>query len=273
MSDLPQVPTYLQPQPTGPQQFGQWYGVGNAVLQTNLANQQRQIQMQQYQQLQQARAKATAPNATAQDRLDYLTLQSPEAVKSLTDMWSQMDKDKRQKTTQEALSNIAAVQGGNSQYAADYHNQQADALANAGGDPRLIGGQRALAQAALNAPDAYVAQVKTGLLGNPEAVSALDQLNKNDANRREDVSLPFDLTLKDAQAAEAYANALRVRTQAGQVPEQLVPSVNAKVDSSQKALTTAYQYDDLAKKLEDNVKLTGAVGKGWEAIKNLTGQQ
>jgi len=102
------------------QAFGQWYGVGQAL--GNAAQVPGQMQAYQAQQAQQAeqqkmmeelRAKALAPTATAKDRQQWVMFHAPEQAEKLTQAFSAIDKTAADEMNLGAGKVVAYLRAGN----------------------------------------------------------------------------------------------------------------------------------------------------------------
>lgn len=188
--------------------FAKGMGLGNAMLAQMDAAQQARAQAEQARILEEARQRVTSGNASAQDRVNYLSMVAPEQAKAMQDALSQMDKTVAHDRARIALQVATAVETGNLDVAKQILGSEAQAYKNSG-TPQ--GEQQAayFDNVLIKELDTRPTSVQNHLLGlvamSPNGKDMIDAYNSNK-------KLPSEINLLDAQAAQAWANSLRDKT-------------------------------------------------------------
>lgn len=175
---------------------------------------QMEAEAQRQQQLSQAMARVRAPGSTAQDRIDYLMLLSPEQSKASQDAFAQMDKAQQQSALEDAGKLVSAFKSGNKQIALDMLDERIAGLKNAGDDKGAEFLSKVRQSAEVN-PSVAENFFANSLALMPGGKDVLDSMNKN-------LAAPYDRALTEAQTAEAWSRIYQSKLPKELTPEQVV---------------------------------------------------
>lgn len=200
----------------------------------------------------------------------------PDKIKQMQEAIAAKTDEERKSLALRGGQVFAALNSGNKDIAIDLMKAQANAYRNSG-DEASAKTIENLFQKMVSSGDAGMktAQMFFGQsLGMfDEGKQMLDTIASQNKDKREEEALPHELNLKDAQAAEAWANALRQKVDTGKVPDGALAALNVKVDMSEKALQNAYRYQGLAEKFDKVVKDSGFVGQTLAEARKFAGTQ
>jgi hypothetical protein len=247
--------------------FAKGMALGNMVQAPFLAQQQAEAQARQAQAVEQARQKILAPGATAEDRVNYLSMVSPEQSKAMQEALGQMDKSVVQNANKSALEVASAIDSGNIDVAKQLLETRAQGYLN-NGTPQGKEQADYINNVLVKGLDTNPAFVKGHLLDlvafSPDGKMAIDAYNSNK-------SLPHDIDLTDARAAEAWANAFKQKTNG--LGDEANKIVNQATDNVTSATLLSTQALNLANAIDKAKPAGGWAGQAGEAWKKAVGGQ
>lgn len=266
------------------QAFGQWYGVGQAL--GNAAQVPGQMQAYQAQQAQQAeqqkmmeelRAKALAPTATAKDRQQWVMFHAPEQAKQLTEAFSAIDKTAADEMNLGAGKVVAYLRAGNKDAAKALLEERALMGENSG---NMEGAKfsRSLAQTIDIDPRVAENYFIDMMAFSPGGDKVIENLNAKNQNERDNTKLPYELAKMDAETRKLLAEEAKIRLenerpQGTEIDESARKIMNAAVESAIGSDLLASQAVNLATEFDKLRPQGGWAGNFMEALKKAAGGQ
>jgi hypothetical protein len=227
--------------------------------------------------------KLSQPGATYEDYMKASILMPKDQAEALQKAAAGLDEKQQQSGLADDSAVFAALRSGNPQIARDLLARQAEAH-RASGLPedkkaaQFIDTLTGLIDTGEQGAKAVETLMGTKMAAYPKGRDAFEALNKMEADRRinNDVSLEqqkADLEYRKAQTQELLAKLEDEKPEHVKIDEGARTIMNKAAETVIDAERLASQAENLAAEIDKAKPANGWIGKGWEAIKGITGGQ
>lgn len=196
--------------------FGQWFNVGQglggaaqAPARQEAYKQQQEALAAQQRAMDEARAKALAPGATAKDRQGWVMLYAPEQAKQLTEAFAGMDKASADEMNLGSGEVVSMVRAGNIDLAKDALERRA-IVAESSGDEQAAKFARSMAQTLDVDPKVVENYFLDMMSFSPGGDKVIETLNKKGEEGRNVELHPYDIAKIDAETKKLMAEEKKI---------------------------------------------------------------
>jgi len=168
-----------------------------------LAQEKAQMEADRQAKIEEARQKVIQPNASAEDRVNYLSLISPEQANAMRAAIDQQDKTVASNSAIGAGRVVASIKNGKLDFAKQQLQDRATALRNENNEDSAKFIESVLIPGLDVSPEMVAGTLQDQIAFAPNGKEITESINAIATKNRAETSLPHDINLTDAKAAEA----------------------------------------------------------------------